>query len=479
MRQVLKEQLFIGEEDISKVEIDLKSRDDIPKLLLGLQSIYSDKETRKKLFNVLGQLHPNVDKKNGRPGMDLWRIFVLSMLRLNLNCDYDRLQELANQHGTLRKILGISDLENIYFELKTIKNNIALLTPEILEQINIIIVNFGHKVCNNKKKSLNAKCDSFVLETNVHFPTDSNLLYDSIRKTIELTARLCNKYKLTGWRQKDHNIRKIKSICTLINNIKKGKPRKSDKLIQKERNLKKAYTKLIKKSKTFIDKSIISQKILENACVIDEFKSIENFIKYAKIIIKQIEKRVFKNEKIPHDEKIFSVFEPHTEWICKGKAKTPFELGKRVSIVEDQYGFILNGTIMDKQTDDKIAVPIMIKVKNDFENLSTCSFDKGYYSKENKEDLSKILDFVILPKKGKLSKKDQKLEQSDEFKKHRKKHSAVESAINALEVHGLDRCLDKGIYGFQRYVAMAIASRNIQIIGAIILFRLVKKRLVA
>lgn len=290
---------------------------------------------------------------------------------------------------------------------------------------------------------------------------------------------MCKKYKIAGWRQKDHNVKKIKSICTLINNIKKGKPRKSDKLIQKEQNLKKAYNKLIKKSEVFIDKSITSQKLLEKVCIIEDFKLIENFINYAKLIIKQIEKRVFKNEKIPHDEKIFSIFEPHTEWICKGKAKAPFELGKRVSIVEDQYGFILNGFIMDKQTDDKIAISIIQKVKEDFENLSTCSFDKGYYSKENKEDLSKILDFVILPKKGRLSKEDQKLEQSDEFKKYRKKHSAVESAINALEVHGLDRCLDKGIYGFQRYVAMAIASRNIQIIGAIMLFRLRKKRLAA
>lgn len=152
MRQILNDQYTLGEEDISKVQIDLKSRDDIPKFLLGLQSIYADNETRKKLFRTLEKLQQNVDKKNGRPGMHLWRIFVLAMLRLNLNCDYDRVQELANQHVTLRKILGIGEFENFYFELKTIKNNIRLFTPEILDEINIIIVNFGHEVCNNKKK---------------------------------------------------------------------------------------------------------------------------------------------------------------------------------------------------------------------------------------------------------------------------------------------------------------------------------------
>lgn len=303
-------------------------------------------------------------------------------------------------------------------------------------------------------------------------------MYDAIRKTIKLTAALCEKYKIIGWRQKNYNIKKIKSICTAINNIKKGKPRNPDKIFEKEKKLEKAYNKLIKRSEAFIDRSIISMESLKDKCLIEDFKSIENFINYAKLIIEQIKKRVFKKEKIPHEKKIFSVFEPHTEWICKGKAKAPFELGKRVSIVEDQYGFILHGSVMDKQTDDKVAIPIMQKVKNDFENLSICSFDKGYYSKVNQEVLPEILDFVVLPKKGKLSKKDQQIEKSDDFRKYRKKHPAVESAINALEVHGLDRCLDKGFYGFKRYVAMAIASKNIQKIGAIKLF-LLKKKLIA
>ena len=421
MRQVLNNQIDLGEEDISKVEINLKSRDDIPKLLLGLQSIYADLETREELFKILEQLQKNTSHKNGRPGMALWRIFVLAMLRLNLNCDYDRLQELANEHLTLRKILGISSINKMYFELKTIKNNIRLFTPEILEQINIIIVNFGHKVCD-KKKRLHVKCDSFVLETNIHFPTDSALLYDAIRKTIKLSADLCQKYSVTGWRQSQNNIKKIKSICTRISRIKKGHPRKPEMILAKEEQLKKAYKKLIKNSNIFIDKSTFFMDLLRKKYLVDEkyFEAIEKFISYGNLLIKQIIKRVFENKIIPHDEKIFSVFEPYSEWICKGKAKAPFELGKRVTIVEDQYGFILHSKIMDKQTDDKVAVEVILKTKNDFPDLSSCSFDKGYYSKSNREALSEILNFVVLPKKGKLSKKDQEIEFSEEFIKYRK-----------------------------------------------------------
>ena len=120
---------------------------------------------------------------------------------------------------------------------------------------------------------------------------------------------------------------------------------------------------------------------------------------------------------------------------------------------------------MERQTDDKVAVSILQEAKEKFENLSGCSFDKGFYSPDNREQLSNILDYVVLPKKGRLSEKDKQVEHSEEFVELRRKHSAVESSINALENHGLDRCLDHGLHGFKRYVALSILARNIQILG--------------
>ena len=75
---------------------------------------------------------------------------------------------------------------------------------------------------------------------------------------------------------------------------------------------------------------------------------------------------------------------------------------------------------------------------------------------------------MILPKKGKLSLADKAIEYSLEFVRERKKHPAVESAINALENHGFDRCPDHGTDGFKRYVALAVTARNLQILGTII-----------
>jgi hypothetical protein len=88
--------------------------------------------------------------------------------------------------------------------------------------------------------------------------------------------------------------------------------------------------------------------------------------------------------------------------------------------------------------------------------------------------LKEQLDLVALPRKGKLSEQAQALEQSDAFARARRAHSGVESAINALEVHGLDRCPDhgingiNGINGFKRYAALAVVARNIHRIGAIL-----------
>jgi hypothetical protein len=182
-------------------------------------------------------------------------------------------------------------------------------------------------------------------------------------------------------------------------------------------------------------------------------------------LIGQIKRRCFKGETIPHEEKIFSLFERHTEWIVKGKAGISQELGLRVGIVECSSGFILHHRIMEQEADQEIAVPIIKDTKARYKSLYACSFDKGFHSPENQEQLAKLLALCVLPKKGKLDGAQRKHESSEGFKELRRTHAAVESGINALENHGLDRVLDYGLEGFERYVALSIVARNIQLLG--------------
>ncbi len=195
---------------------------------------------------------------------------------------------------------------------------------------------------------------------------------------------------------------------------------------------------------------------------------IEGYCQHAARQIDQITRRVLKGEVIPHQEKVFSIFEPHTEWISKGKAGVPVELGLKVCILEDQYQFILHHRVMERQTDDQVALTMVFETKERFPDLNACSFDKGFHSPTNQTELPQQLDQVTLPKKGKLSQERKIVEHAEAFTHARRAHSAVESAINAPEVHGLDKCPDHGIDGFKRYVALAIVTRNIHRMGDIL-----------
>jgi len=162
MRKLIDMQMKIGEVDISKIDFDLRSRDEIPKLLMGLQSIFCNLEIREKVFKVLMELIPdNVDPNNGRKGMDLWIILVLGTLRLSCNWDYDKLMEIANNHKKLRLMLGHTPIIDDEYEyaLQTLKDNVSLFTPEVLDKINQIVIKYGHEVIGKKpEEDLRASC---------------------------------------------------------------------------------------------------------------------------------------------------------------------------------------------------------------------------------------------------------------------------------------------------------------------------------
>lgn len=152
MRKVIEEQTRIGQVDIAEIKFDLKSRDEIPKLLMGLQYIYCNTEYRKKVFKILEEMLPEgINANNGRPGMIYWKILVLGTLRLNCNWDYDKVKEIADNHITLRQMLGhgIEDEEDKY-PLQTIIDNVSLFTPEILEKVNKVVVDAGHNLVKKK-----------------------------------------------------------------------------------------------------------------------------------------------------------------------------------------------------------------------------------------------------------------------------------------------------------------------------------------
>lgn len=154
MRKTINPQLKIDGQDISKIKSDLRSRDEIPKLLMGLQHIYCNPEIREQVSDILERIIPEgTDMENGRPGMYLWKILISGTLRLNCNRDYDKVEEIADNHIRVREMMGHGRFgNNRFYPLQTIKDNVSLFTPEIPDGINQIVVRMGHNLVKKTEK---------------------------------------------------------------------------------------------------------------------------------------------------------------------------------------------------------------------------------------------------------------------------------------------------------------------------------------
>lgn len=312
-----------------------------------------------------------------------------------------------------------------------------------------------------------------MVKTDVHFPTDISLLFDAMRKVITLVAQWCDDCSMSDWRQHVHNVNKLKRLCRSAQNRKRSKAQAEQKQQENQARIIAAHQEYLELANHYLAKARQTLATLaqaESKALANQARQqkIEDFMMHAARQIDQIKRRVIDGQTIAHEEKVFSVFEPHTEWVCKGKAGVPVELGVRVCVLEDQHQFILHHQVMPKQTDEQVAVPMVTEAKKRFPALHACSFDKGFHSPANQVELRQHLAQVTLPKKGKLSKQAQAEQNNDAFVKARRAHSAVESAIHNLGVHGLDRCRDRGVAGFNRRVAFAVVACNIHRIGAIL-----------
>ena len=458
MRQTRKPQLALGEARIEDIKLDHKSRDDIPAVLLGLQHLYSHEETREKLFSLLEEhILPGTNRNVGRPGMELWRILVMSVLKQGLGCDFDRLHELVNQHRTVREFLGHGAFsQDDTYEFQTIIDNVYLLTPELLSKIGQLVVESGHAVARKKPgEPLRGRCDSFVVETDVHYPTDVNLLWDAMRCLLRELGRAAKKHHIARWRQWRHLTQGVKKCFNKVRSTRRAKS-------QPDRV--EAY---LERCWHLVGRAEESCKELEQAGVAQSI-TVQALIAHARRQMDQVERRLLKGETIAHDEKVFSIFEEHTRWVSKGKAGCAVELGVPVCVVEDQYQFILHHKILWEGSDTDIAVSVINETQALHRDLRVCSFDRGFHSPGNRAQLDAMLDLNALPRKGRLSVAEREREQAQAFAEARRQHPAVESAINNLEHRGLDRVRSHGADGFAHTVALSILAANLHRIGLLV-----------
>lgn len=486
MRFHFEPQLELGTKPIANIEFDLSSRHELIPLLVALQHIFV---TNPEAFTpILNQIQNDIglpeNPKLGCKGMSMWEILILTAVRLGCDLDFDALSDLASNHRALRQMMFISDWNTKkVFKRSTIHENLFKLKPVTLKMINDFVVSEGHKQCADPLEKV--RCDSFVLQKNIHYPTDSNLLLDACRKLIQLSKKIADLNEIPGWRKGNYLYKKIKKEYRKLTRIAKSRSKDRDERLRTQ------YLNTIELAEMIIGKSLLTlddikqfdndkDKIL---LPLNKWQLLVSEIHYylggLDYIVEMIRTRVFKNETIPNTEKVFSLFEPDTELINRGKSPNPIEFGHRVLIVQDSAGFIIGHDIMGNGiTDEKNIVVNMEALQNKYQyQIKAASFDKGFWSKDNLTNMSEFIDLVVLPKKGRHSIRDIERETSKEFVKIRKWHSGVESAIGALQAgNGLKVCRDKGIDGYRRYFSMAVLGRNLCTLGNIIMEKERKKR---
>ncbi|MGA2498566.1 MAG: hypothetical protein ABSH20_12535 [Tepidisphaeraceae bacterium] len=148
MRKAMDRLQRLNCQPVTNVKLNLACRDEIISILAAMQHIYSQPKLRDEiLLAVAADVNASSSSKRGRRGLDYWPILVLAGVRLGCNLDYDKLQDLAEQHRALRHIMGIGDWEEqTCFDWRRIQDNLTLIRPETLERINHLIVGEGHRL---------------------------------------------------------------------------------------------------------------------------------------------------------------------------------------------------------------------------------------------------------------------------------------------------------------------------------------------
>jgi len=475
MRIPHQEQLRLDCPPVDQVELNYECRAAMILTLRGLQYLYSRPGFRSQALelvgkDILGDAAPDV----GRDGMTFWQVLVLAAVRLGCNFTYDQLQDLAENHRALLQIMQVGSWEEASFDWRRIQDNICKVRPETIDKINELIVSEGHDL--EPTAAERVRGDSFVAQANIHWPTESSLILDGLTKILLLAPAFAKGLGVTGWRQHKSLLTKAQQAARGIARVKKGK--------NFQARLRSAYQQffhivelVLPRTQALLDRSLDSLPIDSEGGLPDmKLCKTHGELVYWHSVTSHVygtaRRRILEGEQVPNDDKLFSVFEPDTELIKRGKIPQPIEFGHSVLVIEDAAGFICHYRVLPLRSNDRsVLISEMEQLQERLEGrIRIASFDRGFHSPENQNKLAKLLAHPCLPMTGSKQSARQEEQASVEFREARQRHPGIESAIGALQAgNGLERCRDHSSMGFKRYVALGILGRNIWVLGKVLL----------
>jgi len=399
--------------------------------------------------------------RNGIAPSQVLRSLVLMRVK---NWDYREVRERINDGFTLRSFTE--------FDSQPVPKHDAFnrafnrLTPETLRDINQLVVQAAVQLGLEDGKTL--RVDTTVVESNIHYPTDASLLWDSVRTITRLIENLQEKLpgRVQGFTNRTRSARRRMQAIQRMTAAQRSQQQEP-----KYRELIRITEQVVNNARQVVEKAKAASAgagaDLIASLSIDSLRSeITGYCKLADRVIDQSRRRVLQGEQVPTAEKIYSIFESHTDLIKRGKAQKPVEFGHKVFLAESAQGLITDYQVLDGNPSDTDHVQSSLdRHQQTFGNPPELyATDRGFFSVENVQSCEKAgVTHVSIPQRGghKTAEQDA-LERSKEFKQGQRFRAGIEGRISVLfRGRGMKRCSFKGRQHFELLVGAAVLANNL------------------
>ena len=309
-------------------------------------------------------------------------------------------------------------------------------------------------------RGMKMRVDTTVVETNVHYPTDSSLLQDSVRTLSRMATKISSVATTSGIHIRNFT-RSAKHQALKIIKFTRGR---TDEAKDAVKHWYQALCETTRRALTQVE--TLNEALKDNTSLKAQrfVQQCATIVPLVERIISQTRRRIIHKEEVPSAEKVLSLHEPTTSILRRGKRAKPNEFGHMVKIQEVDGNIISDiDALLIVTSDPELLVPSVERHIKQFDHPpSHLATDRGFSSTKN-EELVKALHvkYVSLPAKGKLSLERKKFQQQRWFKKLQRFRAGSEAKISLLKRrHGLRRCLYKGDSGFIRWAYLGVIACN-------------------
>lgn len=396
----------------------------------------------------------------GRNGLTPSQVLRSFLLRRIKNWEYRELRERIADGYTLRQFTDF--YSQAVPRHDAFHRAFSRLTPQTLEAINQLVICAAVDLGIEDGSKL--RVDTTVVDSNIHHPTDSRLLWDSVRVLTRLGQRLVERVSEPRLTFPNHT-RAARRRMQAIERM--SAKQRQEQQVPKYRELLRITEEVVESARQLLEQTQNARVNLPNDLAIAGLRQeIEQDCQLADQVLNQTRRRVLEGETVPASEKIFSIFEPHTDMIKRGKINQPVEFGHKVFLAESQQGLITHYEILQGNPNDQAhVVPSLEHHQKLFGHAPQCyGADRGFASPENERACQQAgVAVIAIPQCGGQKTPERSAhEKSAPFKKAQRFRAGIEGRISVLfRGRGMKRCLDRGRERFELLVGAAVLANNL------------------